>query len=307
MHNINAVHQYKCFYIGRNFLVRMYAHILENIRKLLKKHPEGLTLSDIGQKIGVHRNSVSKYLDVLLTAGAVQLRAIGRAKLYTLAKKVPLQDMMNITGSYNILVDKKDLILQYSKNITSLSKENIMKGTTLSKLKNLSEIANVGKHHIGKKYYETRRIQVILENAEQGTMIIIEDITTTHQQNEQVKLLSRAVESSASGIVITDMHKKDQPIIYINPAFEKITGYSKKEVLGKNCRFLQGKKLSQDTKKQIKNTIEKGEEGRFTILNYRKDGTAFWNELFLAPVKDELENITHYVGVQSDVTYRHQV
>jgi PAS domain S-box-containing protein len=119
-----------------------------------------------------------------------------------------------------------------------------------------------------------------------------------------MRLLQRAVESSASGIAIADMQQDDFPLIYVNPAFEKLTGYKSKEVLGKNCRFLQGKERDQDVRKKIKKALLEGKEGRFVVKNFRKDGTLFWNELVLAPVRDSAGKVTHFIGIQQDVTWR---
>jgi PAS domain S-box-containing protein len=284
----------------------MYDNNLEKIKQVLKEKREGLTLTEVAEAVGVHRNSVAKYLDVLLTSGQVELRNIGRAKLFTLSNKIPLRELLNVTNTYNIIVNSENKILQHSSNATQLAKEEIV-GKTLPQTSTLKKIIGNDKEvlEIKKKYYETRIIPLALRDGEPGRMIIIEDITGKREQEKQLLLLQRAVESSASGITIADMQAKDQPLIYINPAFEKITGYSIKEVKGKNCRFLQGEDTDEETKNAIRTTIKEGKEGRFEILNYKKDGKKFWNELYLSPVKDNKGKITHYVGVQSDVSYRH--
>ncbi|MBE9042384.1 PAS domain-containing protein [Oscillatoriales cyanobacterium LEGE 11467] len=94
------------------------------------------------------------------------------------------------------------------------------------------------------------------------------------------------------------------PLIYINPAFEKITGYSPTEVLGYNCRFLQGKKTKQVDVDRLRKAISLGEDCTVTLMNYRKDGTPFWNELTISPIYDERDRLTHFIGVQSDVSAR---
>ncbi len=120
--------------------------------------------------------------------------------------------------------------------------------------------------------------------------------------NLSPELLNHAIASSSVGIVIADVNQPKQPLIYCNPAFEKITGYSREEVVGYNCKFLQGKDTDPEAVETIRHAI-KTQTGCCVILrNYRKDGTPFWNELTISPVFDHQGNLTHFVGVQSDIS-----
>src|SRR5215210_3628508 len=116
------------------------------------------------------------------------------------------------------------------------------------------------------------------------------------------RLLDRAVAASSNGIVITDPKLPDNPIVYVNPAFEKTTGYLMEEVLGRNCRFLQGEDRDQPALEELRACIGAGQECRVVLKNYRRDGTRFWNELYVSPVHDDEGNVTNFVGVQNDVT-----
>src|SRR5690606_30982368 len=89
---------------------------------------------------------------------------------------------------------------------------------------------------------------------------------------------------------------------YVNNAFEKLTGYSSTEVVGRNCRFLQGKERDLLATKQIRDAIAKRQEYSVVLRNFRKDNSAFWNKLFLAPVPDERGDISHYIGIQADIS-----
>ena len=120
----------------------------------------------------------------------------------------------------------------------------------------------------------------------------------------QSELLAKVVDQSVDGIIITDNGKPDNPTIYINHGFENLTGYRAQEVLGKNCRFLQGKETDQPALEVIRETISKGESCIVILRNFRKDGTLFWNEFSLSPVKDEAGKVTHFIGVLKDVTAR---
>ncbi|WP_450782978.1 PAS domain-containing protein, partial [Streptomyces sp. NPDC001635] len=97
------------------------------------------------------------------------------------------------------------------------------------------------------------------------------------------QLMTMALDASISGIIITDNTQQDNPIIYCNKAFEKITGYSRKEIIGHNCRFLQAQDRSQKERSILSRCIAEGVECRVEIRNYRKNGDLFWNELYMSP------------------------
>ena len=125
--------------------------------------------------------------------------------------------------------------------------------------------------------------------------------------DELSRLLDRAVAASSNGIIITDPNLPDAPIIYVNPAFERTTGYSRDEVVGLNCRFLQNGDRDQPAIEEVREAIGAGRECRVVLKNYKKDGTIFWNELYVSPVHDEEGRLTNFVGVQNDVTERKRV
>lgn len=117
-------------------------------------------------------------------------------------------------------------------------------------------------------------------------------------------LLALAVDQSLDGISISDALLPDMPLIYVNAGFEKMTGYAAHEVTGKNCRFLQGNETTQPAVKVLREAIKNGKSCIVTLKNYRKDGTLFWNEFNVSPVLNAKNVITHFIGVQKDVTAR---
>jgi two-component system NtrC family sensor kinase len=121
---------------------------------------------------------------------------------------------------------------------------------------------------------------------------------------EELRLHRRAMDYTSCGIVIADARLEDLPLIYINESFETISGYSADEVLGRNCRFLQRDDRDQPAVQILRDAIRKRESCKVILRNYRKDGTLFWNELFMSPIFDESGELTHFVGIQTDVSER---
>jgi PAS domain S-box-containing protein len=121
---------------------------------------------------------------------------------------------------------------------------------------------------------------------------------------EELALNRRIFQSVTSGISVADAQAPDFPLVYVNPAFEVITGYSLEEVVGRNCRFLQAGESGQPALEEIRDALKQNRETAVIIRNYRKDGTAFWNELALSPIRDGAGVVTHFVGIQNDVSAR---
>jgi PAS domain S-box-containing protein len=130
----------------------------------------------------------------------------------------------------------------------------------------------------------------------------LRDVSERKRVEESLQLRERAIAASSNGIVITDATQPNNPMIYVNPSFERITGYSAAEVLGHDCRFLQGGDRNQIGLLDLRRAIEQQKECHAVLLNYRKDGTPFWNDLYIAPVFNEHGDLTNYIGIQTDIT-----
>ena len=114
----------------------------------------------------------------------------------------------------------------------------------------------------------------------------------------------RAMDEAPVGIVLSDPHREDNPLIYVNDTFTEITGYPRDEILHRNCRLLQGPETDAEPVRQMREAIDNEQAVTVEVRNYRWDGEPFWNEVTLAPVHDEDDNLLHFVGFQSDVTDR---
>ena len=121
---------------------------------------------------------------------------------------------------------------------------------------------------------------------------------------DRLRLLERAVTASTNSISITDPSQPDGPLVYVNPAFERTTGYAAAEVLGRNCRFLQGEDRDQPALGELRAAIREERQCTLVLRNYRKNGNLFHNELGVYPVRNENGHLMNFVGVQNDITER---
>ncbi|WP_146135830.1 PAS domain-containing hybrid sensor histidine kinase/response regulator [Phormidesmis priestleyi] len=158
----------------------------------------------------------------------------------------------------------------------------------------------IAKKPDGSTFFE----EVSLTLTEDGFICVCRDITEAKQAEIRLRLLERAISASSNGIIITDARQPDNPMIYVNPGFERMTGYRAGEVLGKNGRFLEGPEANQPALEHLRNSIKAGSDCIVNLRNYRKDGRLFWNELSISPVRDSEGHLTHYIGVQTDTTER---
>ncbi|MEX6502855.1 bifunctional diguanylate cyclase/phosphodiesterase [Pseudomonas zhanjiangensis] len=126
------------------------------------------------------------------------------------------------------------------------------------------------------------------------------------QTQQQLALANLALEASPLGVTIVDARQAELPLIYCNPAFERITGYSREQILGSDCRFLLGDDRQQQQLARLQQALREGTGCQVVLRNYRQDGQLFWNELTLAPMHDA-EGLSHFVALQHDVTAREQL
>jgi diguanylate cyclase (GGDEF)-like protein/PAS domain S-box-containing protein len=133
-------------------------------------------------------------------------------------------------------------------------------------------------------------------------LLVYRTLTAIARAEEGLKLRDRAIESSVNAICITDNLARDNPIVYVNPAFERITGYSSQDVLGRNARLLQGSDVAQPELITVRAALHDERACHVVLRNYRKDGSMYWNELHIAPVRNDAGAVTHYIGVHSDIT-----
>ena len=120
--------------------------------------------------------------------------------------------------------------------------------------------------------------------------------------NSDNQLFDRKLDPSTQALTLADARRPGAPLVYVNSGFEKMTGYTRVDAVGRNCRFLQGPETSAEAVTQMRSAIAASRTLIIDVLNYRKDGSPFWNRLSLTPVKNPDGQATHYIGIQSDIS-----
>ena len=136
-------------------------------------------------------------------------------------------------------------------------------------------------------------------NGEPHMLSIVRDVTELKRAEEELRKLWRAVEQGAAGVFITDT---DGTIEYVNPKFTEMTGYSREEAVGRNPRVLKSGEVTREQYRKLWSTILRGREWRGELRNRRKDGTIYWANASISPVKDPRGRVTHFIGIQADIT-----
>ena len=128
------------------------------------------------------------------------------------------------------------------------------------------------------------------------------NVSPAEMNIDPVQLFQQAAEQTRMAMIVTDPHQDDDPIIFVNQAFEEMTGYPREEIIGQNCRFLQGPDTDPAAVRRIRELLEARDVGVVEIRNYRRNGEPFWNTLHVGPIYDEKGELTHFYGSQWDVT-----
>ncbi|WP_200531001.1 PAS domain-containing protein [Halorubrum sp. LN27] len=136
----------------------------------------------------------------------------------------------------------------------------------------------------------------------EGSVGILRDVSDERARREELETKTRALDEAPVGITITDPDLPDNPMVYVNDRFVEMTGYDRGDAVGVNCRFLQGEDTDEEPVARLREAIDAGEPESVELLNYRKDGTPFWNRVSVAPIRDDDGSVSEWVGFQEDIT-----
>ena len=152
--------------------------------------------------------------------------------------------------------------------------------------------------------FDARYQATVHPGADGVTVLFQRSEAATEDVVAELDLKERAINEAPVGITIADAQPDDQPLLYVNEAFEELTGYPSDEVLGRNCRFLQGEESEPEPVRTMREAIHDEEPVSVELLNYRQDGTEFWNRVDIAPIRDDTGDVSHFVGFQTDISER---
>jgi PAS domain S-box-containing protein len=206
--------------------------------------------------------------------------------------------MMNEVAGHLLGVDPFSILGQPAGQILTALNDSValrilLQPTGLDGQTKVSRKTEKGKVELLIKARWTERL-----GSERYRVISITDITELMQANEELAVQHRQWQAMNAGVVLVSVEDADQPIVFVNPAFEALTGYSAQECIGRNCRFLQGSLRDQPGLKDIRDAVLNKRNGYGLLRNFRKDGSEFANELFISPIHNASGKLTHFLGVQ---------
>lgn len=299
---------------------------ITRIKRLLKSRPKGLTISDISQILKLNRNSVAKYLEILLITGQVEMRLYGNAKVYYLSQRVPISSMLKFATELILILDTDLKIIDVNDNFLSffgLEKDNLI-GRDIEKeaIPGLSEIPfgdlseesgcpEEGKLEIsfvreGKKHHlDLKRVPTVFDDGSKGFTLIFEDVTLTREYEQKLKINEeryRAIVEDQTEFICrydTDFH-----FTFVNNAICQFLGVSCEEIFGRNVLDFVYEKDREYVKKNILSLFR---EYPFQTHEERvldKNGEIRWQQWTNRAIFDESGRIVEYQGVGRDITER---
>ncbi|MEF8973996.1 MAG: PAS domain-containing protein, partial [Haloarcula sp.] len=190
---------------------------------------------------------------------------------------------------WELLYQEEDIPRIYDEIVPALRENGYWTGTT------------TGLRADGSTFTEAHALAV----TDHGELVCtVRDISERGDDERELFRNKRAMDEAPIGITITDPDQADNPIVYANRQFLELTGYTESEVTGRNCRFLQGEGTESEPVDALQRAVDEGEPVSVELRNYRKDGTMFWNQVSVAPVRDDDGTVDSYVGFQQDITER---
>jgi len=292
------------------------------IKKVLKKNPRGINVIDIAKEVNMNRQTVTKYLEILIVSGNVDVKTFGPSKVYYLTQRLPVSSMISLSSDFILLIDrnlnvvnvndsfleftktKKDDILGKGINAIPFPMEfdppiapNINDAIEGKESRIDAYYKKRGKEH----FYSIKFIPIAFDEGQPGATILFEDITERKRAEDSLRKLSMAVEQSPATVVITDLQGS---IEYVNPRFTYTTGYTREEAIGQNPRILKSGETPRAVYRELWDTVLSGGEWHGEFHNRKKNGEYYWESALIAPVKDSRGNITHIMAVKEDITER---
>ena len=293
---------------------------LTKIIKALKDNTKGMTVTEISKEINLNRNSVAKYLEVLLISGHVEMRTFGPAKVFFVSQRVPMSALIDFSSDYIIILDRdlktvkanlnflkiieKELTDIVGQNLESLSIPVFNKAQMQSNIKTALNGKRVTKEielliNKTQHSFNLKIIPTTFEDGLPGVTMILEDITERKQMKKRLFLLSKAVKMSSESVLITDMETK---ILDVNDATVRMhKATNKKDLIGKMAFEIIKPVEEQKTNLAIEELIKKGSKNIFQFNAHTLDGTKYL-EVRFGLIKDQNNNPMGLVAISREAT-----
>ncbi|MGB3192059.1 MAG: PAS domain S-box protein [Limnoraphis sp.] len=247
----------------------------------------------------------TKVLELLPDGQTLRLRA-GVGWLEGLVGTATVGTERNSQAGYTLL-SREPVVVEDLRTETRLNGPALLREHQV--VSGMSVIIRLKDRHFGVLGAHTDRKRVFSQddvNFLQAIANILATAVEKVESTERLRLLERAINFTSNGILITDPNQPDNPIIYANYAIERITGFSPSEMIGYNPRFFQQNNRDQAGINELRQAVQQAKECNVILQNYRADGTPIWIELYISPVFNDAGLLTHFIGVQNDITERRQ-
>ena len=297
---------------------------VDKIKRLLKWHQRGMTISDLASEMKINRNLVAKYLDMLLIAGQVEMQVIGAAKVFFLSRRVPISALLEFSSDLVIVFDSDRRILQVNEQVPLLletAKEALI-GKTIHELDNPfiralraswtaqyprekgESVSDVDCTIRGEEcHFRAKQVPTAFEDGSDGLTFIVEDITTRKKYEEMLRISEARyrglVQSSGEAIIGNDAGGN---IISWNPAAERLCGYPEGEVLGRPMNLLVPAGSGEDLSGILKRVHQGESIRRHEMKILRKDGAVLDVLITISPILGEYGAITGASSIARDIT-----
>jgi PAS domain S-box-containing protein len=296
------------------------------IKKLLKARPKGLTISDISHYLKINRNSVAKYLEILLITGQVEMRMYGNAKVYYLSNRVPISSLLKFANELILVLDSDFRVVEANDNFFSYFGEkkedfigspiqtstiNQIDGGSLETIARMAfESGEVSEEVSYNKCGETKFLRIkavpsVFDDASRGTTLIFEDITENKEIEEKLKVSEakyRAIVEDQTEMV--DRFDKNLYILFVNKALCQAVDAREEDLVGRNV----GEFIPEEDRERVLRSINSlSFEHPVGLVEHRirsKDGRFFWAQWTNRAIFDQMGNIVEYQGVGRDITER---
>jgi PAS domain S-box-containing protein len=299
---------------------------ITRIKRLLKVRPKGLTISDISHNLKINRNSVAKYLEILLITGQVEMRMYGNAKVYYLSNRVPVSSMLKFANELILVLDSDMRVVEANDNFFSyfpVKKEDLI-GTSITS----SPVNNVNGFRIDEiarssletgevsreisltqdttiKYLTIKVVPSVFDDGSKGITLIFEDITEKKEVEDRLRISEakyRAIVEDQTELV--NRFDKDLNILFVNPAIVQYMGRDEKQLIGQSILESIPASERPGVEEQIRNLTPENPVCVVEHRSFDKDGNSHWLQWTNRALFDDRGNLIHYQGVGRDITGR---